>query len=297
MRVLKPTWTSSSFLLYAGGFTVLGSALGALAYLSSRYGQGAYVAWTLLPLAVLLAVAVEFHRRGRWIAAGVFAVAAVAMWIAFLGAVMQWWGSQPNSQDSPFEGWHWGVWLLTLLVIAGAVAAVRRYRFPLLVVYVLNAVYFLVTDFLSNGGSWSAVLTLLIGIVYLFIGVALDRGPRRPYGFWLHFTAGILIGGALLYWWHSSETDFALLATAGVVFIGLAARTRRSSWAVLGLAGFVTSTVHWTSEWTNTGLSIFSSDRNWVPPLVFGVVGFFFVLLGLLIGRRHDMVAASPSLE
>jgi hypothetical protein len=63
------------------------------------------------------------------------------------------------------------------------------------------------------------------------------------------------------------------------------------------VTGFLTSAVHWTSEWTNTGLSIFSSDRNWVPPLVFGVVGFFFVLLGLLIGRRHDMVAASPSLE
>ena len=36
--VPKPTWTSASFLLYAGGLTVLGSALGALAFLSSEYG-------------------------------------------------------------------------------------------------------------------------------------------------------------------------------------------------------------------------------------------------------------------
>ena len=75
--VRKPTWTSSSFLLYVGGFTVLSASFAALAYLSSQYGKGAYAGWTLLPLVVLYAVSFMFRGRGEWIAAGIFAFAGL----------------------------------------------------------------------------------------------------------------------------------------------------------------------------------------------------------------------------
>jgi hypothetical protein len=289
--VPKPTWTSASFLLYAGGLTVLGSAIGALSFLSGEYGKGAFVAWTLLPLFVLLAVALAFRRRGEWIAAGLFAFATVGMWIAFSGSLLDWWGWLPDDQTDPFKGWHWGTWLLLLLIIVAAAVALRAFRFPLLIVYILGSTYFLVVDVLSGGGNWSAVLTLMIGLLYLFVGVGVDKGSRRPYGFWLHLFAGLLIGGALLFWWHTSETDYALLATTGVVYIGIAASTWRSSWAVLGVAGFAAAATHWANEWTNTGFSIFAPNRNWVPPLVFAVVGFFWVLLGLLVERRRRRIA------
>lgn len=51
--VPKPVWTTSTFVLYVGGFTVLGASAGALAYLASRFGDAAFVGWTLLPLVVL----------------------------------------------------------------------------------------------------------------------------------------------------------------------------------------------------------------------------------------------------
>ena len=293
MNVTKPTWTSSSFLLYAGGFTVLGAAIGALGYLSTQYGQGALVAWTLLPLGVLLAVALWLHRRDRWIAAGLFAVAAVSMWTALWGEMFDWWGWTPNGSNGPFDGLNWSVWLVALLASWAAAIALRRFRFPLLVVFVVASAYYVVTDIVSNGGDASAVVTLILGVVFLLVGVALDRGPRRPYGFWLQLAAGLTIGGALLFWWHSSEADWSLVATASVAFIAVAALTRRSSWAVLGVAGFVAAAAHWTLEWTNTSFaSSFAGPRIWVPPLVFGVVGFFFVLLGLVVGARRALPPA-----
>jgi len=127
MEVRKPFWTEWSFLLYAGALTVLGAALAALSYLSDHYGKGAYVLWSLLPLAVLVAVARVFRSRGEWIAAGLFAVAATAMWVAFLAALETWWGWVPKDQQAPFDGWHWGLWLLFLLVIGASVAALRVY--------------------------------------------------------------------------------------------------------------------------------------------------------------------------
>jgi hypothetical protein len=40
-REIKPVWTSATFLVYAGGLTVLLGGLAALGYLSSQYGKGA----------------------------------------------------------------------------------------------------------------------------------------------------------------------------------------------------------------------------------------------------------------
>src|SRR6185437_9822495 len=154
----------------------------------------------------------------------------------------------------------------------------------------LVGVYLLVTDVISGGGNWSAFVTLVIGLVYLGVGVSVDGGSRRPYGFWWHLVSGLLVGGALLFWWHSSETDWALLATASVAFMLIAGTTWRSSWAVLGAAGFLAASTHWTIEWVNTGFSFFSGEppeRTWVPFVVLAVVGFFFVLVGLYLGWRR----------
>jgi hypothetical protein len=287
VSVPKPTWTSASFLLYVGGLTVLISAGASLGYLAAQYGKGALTAWALLLLSVLFLVALMLRRRGAWMAAGLFAFATVAMWAAFLGVLFTWWGWNANAGSNAFDGWNWTLWFLLLLVIAAASAALRAFRFPLLFVYILSSVYFLVTDVISGGGNWSAIVTLFIGLVYLFVGMSVDRGPKSPYGFWWHLSAGFLVGGALLYWWHSSEADFALLATASVLFILLAGVTWRSSWAVFGVIGFFAAATHWTIEWVATGFVSLGSDRSWVPLVVFAVVGFFFVLLGLYLDRRH----------
>ena len=93
----KPTWSTSSFVLYVGGLTVLGASAGALAFLSSRYGDAAFVAWTLLPLAVLFAIAHGFRLRDEWLAAGLFIAADMVVWIVFLGAIEAWFGWLPDA--------------------------------------------------------------------------------------------------------------------------------------------------------------------------------------------------------
>ncbi|HSX22105.1 MAG TPA: hypothetical protein VLE97_04935, partial [Gaiellaceae bacterium] len=62
----KPTWTTASFLLYAGGLTVLGGALAALGYLSQQYGSAAYAGWAAFILVVLYGIATRLKARGHW---------------------------------------------------------------------------------------------------------------------------------------------------------------------------------------------------------------------------------------
>jgi hypothetical protein len=291
--VRKPVWTSSSFLLDAGGLIVLAAAVWSLGYLAGQYGSGAFAGWSLLVLVVLAAIAVGFRRSGRWIAAGVFAVAAVIAYAVFIGALEQWFGWLPDNRGSAFGGFNVPVLLIEVLTLFAAFVAMLVFSFPLLAAIVAGTAWFFVTDLISGGGNWSAVVTFLVGLFFMGVAAAIDRTSRRPYGFWMHVAAGLLIGGSLIYFWHSSDANWALVAVAGIVYIGFAAGLRRSSWAVLGTVGLFLSAAHFANEWSGGVLSFFGNDvrRDWAPLVVFAVLGFLLVLLGLGLERRRDPLA------
>lgn len=277
----KPRWTTASFLLYAGGLTVLGAAIGALGYLSGQYGSGAFAGWAFLVLVVLYGIATEFRRRDRWLVAGVFAFTSVIAWAAFVGALWSWFGWMSGSVS--FSSFSFSRLVLELLVLAAAIGDMRLFRFPWIASIAVFVGWFFVIDLLSGGGNWTAVLTLLIGLVYLGAGSASDG----PAAFWLHFAAGLLIGGSFLYWWHSSDFDWALISVAALVYVAIAYGSKRSSWAVLGTIGLLAAGAHFSGEWSHKtvvslgGFSVSSSFQGWVPALVFAFVGFLLVFLGL----------------
>ena len=133
--------------------------------------------------------------------------------------------------------------LLELLWLLAAVIAIRLFRFPLLAAQAVLAGWIVVTDLISNGGGWSAVVTLFVGLVYLAVALAVDAGPGRPYGFWLHVGAGLLIGGGLLWFWHGGNIEWTLIAIASVVYVFFSQLVGRSSWAVLGAVGLLLAAV------------------------------------------------------
>ena len=282
MDVRKPRWSSASYLLYLGAFTILSAAAGAYAYLSSQYGDGAFVGWSLLMLAILCVFAGALRRRGPWIAGGLFASLSVSAFGTFVGALFTWWGwGGESGTGSPFDGWHWVAWLLILIVLAASLTALRAYRFPLLVLTIALLAWFLATDIVSGGGSWSAVVTLFVGVVYFFVAL----GVNRVYGFWMHVASGLLVGGALIYWWHSSTADWWLVVVASVVFIAIGIGVSRSSWAVIGSLGLLAAAVHFSIDWASGG-AFGLPTKAWVPIVVGAALGFGFVLLGLWGSRR-----------
>lgn len=283
MDVRKPRWDSGSFLLYLGLFTIVGSLTAAYSYLSHYYGDFAFVGWTLLMLAVLLVLALALRKRTPWIAGGVFAYLTVTAWGTFVGALFTWWGWGGEKTSSAFGGWHWVLWALILLVLAATFAALRTWHFPLLVFSICVLVWFLVTDVVSGGGSWSVVVSLLIGIAYFFVGL----GVNRVYGFWVQLASGLLVGGSLLYWWHTSTADWWLIFVAGLVYVAIGTAIRRSSWTVLGALGLFAAATHFSIDWTTGNFSFFTGPTHvWIPIVVAAVLGFIYVVLGLWASRR-----------
>ncbi len=313
-REPKPIWTSATFLVYTGGLTVLVGGLAALGYLAASYGSGATAGWALLILVILYVIAHALRARGRQIAAGIFAFASVLAWAAFLVFLFEWWGW--HGLHGPFKHWSWSREALWLLILAAAWDDRRRFGFPFIRLISAVVGWLFVIDSITAGGSFTAAVSLLVGIAYLAWGTI----HRTPSSFWLHLVGGLLIGGAILYWCHTSDGDFAVVSIVALVFVVIAYATKRSSWAVLGAIGFFAATSHYvlgsataiaegpfglgssgggscTRSATGTVCTSFGpSISPWSPALAFGLLGFFLVLLGLL-GRRRMVATLVPPPE
>lgn len=309
MREVKPIWTSASFLLYAGGLTVLLGGLFAIGYLAARYGEGAMAGWSLLILAVLYAIAHGFRIRERRIAAGIFAFASVIAWGVFIVFLFEWFGW--NGVNGSFSHWSWSRLALWLLILAAAWDDRRRFGFPLIRLISLVVGWIFVIDLITNGGNFTAAVTLVVGLLYLSAG----RLLREPSSFWFHVMAGLLIGGPVLYWWHTSDAQWAIVSFVAFLYVGLAYVTRRSSWAVLGTIGFFLATIHYVvGSPTAIAEGVFGAGGGgsctatasgevctsagpsisaWSPALALGLLGFWLVLLGLA-GRRATAPVPAP---
>jgi hypothetical protein len=313
VREIKPIWSTASFLIYLGGLTVLFGGVYALVYLWVQYhGGGARTAWALLIFVALLFLAAALRGAGRWLAGGIFAFTAVIAWGLFVASAWHWFGWL-NGWNSAFQGWSLAHLLLEFLILVAALVFRWIWRFPFLGLISAVAGWFFVTDFVSNGGTWTYVVSLLIGLLYLSAGTVIDR----PSAFWLHFVAGLLIGVPILHWFDKSDFDFAIVLVFSVLFVLIAYATKRSSWAVFAAFGFFAATSHYVAgsstallggafgagsgqECTSTPTgqvctSFGPSVSPWAPALGFGLLGLWLVFLGLLDRRRRAAAAAAPA--
>jgi hypothetical protein len=289
VQPVHPRWSTWAFLVYASGLTALVALEGWWTYFASKWSDAGFAAAALGLFAVAAAVAAWFRRTAHPVSAGVYAAVAISAFGAFLGALWTWFG-WTTAGNSAFGGFHVSRLLLVLLVFAASLVALRLFHAPLLVVPAVATGWYFVTDFVSNGGGWSAVVTLFVGLSVLGSALVFDDGPSRVYGMWLHVGAGVLIGGALLYFWHGGNVEWTLVALAAIAYILFADVTGRASWAVLGTIGLLLASTHFALEWTRLQFLFFNAGnetaRGWVPPLVLTCVSFVLVVLGLRSARR-----------
>ena len=179
-------------------------------------------------------------------------------------------------------------------------ATSSRWRFPFIALISAVVGWFFVTDFISNGGNWTYVVTLFDRAP---LSARRARASRSPSAFWLHLVGGLLIGVPLLYWWHSS--DFRLGARSRSwpsSTSGSRTRAKRSSWAVFGTIGFFAATIHYLVGQPTSivrglvgGPAAVAAVSPWAPALAFGLLGFWLVLLGLARPRPPDAGAVVPA--
>lgn len=194
---LRPAWSGASFLLYAGAFTVLGALSVLLGSLAEMHGSTALIGWSALFLALLLAVAVAADRDGRLVVAGLSAFVAVAVAGVVAGSLLDAIGLADGAE--PFDrDLELAPFVIEVVVLAGALAAARRFRFPLLLLAATIATTVLVLDATAavfGTGNWIATVALLLGLVELAIARSFDASDHTGWAFWKHTAAALTIGG------------------------------------------------------------------------------------------------------
>ena len=315
MNAVRVPWSHASFLAYVGGITILVAVLSFLSIESGDHGAGGLVGWAALAFAVLSLLAYASKRRGRFVTAGLYALSAVATFVVFFGALLDWFGWLPDLHEGgAFGGFRFWLLVLELAAVVAAVVALRIFRFPLLVLAVAATVWFFVTDLLSGGGDWSAAVTLAYGLALLGVALSVDGGGSRVYGFWLHVVAGLTIGGALLWFFHDGDFDWILIAVAALLYIALGDRLLRSSWVVLASWALLQVTTHFVERWVDVNFLVFFPlgfvlfpfafngfdgseqvhQHEWAAPLAYAALGLVFIVVAqLLAHRRRDAIPAA----
>ncbi len=310
MEAIRVPWSSASFLAYLGGFTVLFATVALLGIEAQDHGPGAFVLWAALTYVVLSALAFSAKGTGHRVIAGLLALTSVVAFAVFVGSLLDWFGWLENPSTS-FEGFHFWLLVLELLTLLAALSAWRIFRFPLLLFAVAATAWVFVTDLISNGGNWSAIVTIAVGLGLLMAAVAADAGESRVSGFWLHVASGLTIGGGLLWFFHDGDVDWILVGLAGLAYIAFGDRLERSSWVVLGAWGLLQTAGHFADKWSSVSETFFSvfyvfpflfasesfgatHEHQWLGPLIFAALGaFFFVLAVVLARRRRDTIPAA----
>jgi hypothetical protein len=237
------------------------------------------------------------------VVAGLLAVVAVFVWGLLVGSFLDLIGWLPDPDAGSFfnEGLALDVMLLEALVLAGGGYALRRFRFPLLVLPLAAVSWYAAVDLLEGvlggGNTATALLALAVGLFFVLFATALDNGGHHPYAFWLHVVGGISVGGGVLWFWHEHTWEWLLVMLVSLVYIAVSRALGRSSYAVLGAAGLFGTATYFIERWFSLGTLVpfFEADPGdfdkWGRPLVYLVLGAVFVVLGLLVDRRR---ATSP---
>ncbi|HKO21590.1 MAG TPA: hypothetical protein VJX91_02985 [Candidatus Eisenbacteria bacterium] len=309
---VRVPWSGAAFLAYLGGFTVLLATGALLAVFASEHGAGGFALLALLVLAVSVVLSFGGLIAGHRLAAGLFALTTVVSFVVFVGSLMSWIGWL-DDVNLDFDGFDLARLFLVLVAVVASAFALAVFRFPLFVLFLGATTYFLVTDLISNGGDWSAIVSIFVGLVLFAAAVGVDLGEATRYGLWLHVVAAVVIGGGLLWFFHSSDVDFILVAVIALAYMAIGDGLVRSSWIVLGAWGILQTAQHFAAKWSTAGDVLFyffpfpffpfqepsfeeeaTSAHEWVGILMFVAAGLLFMAVALLLARRRrDTVPAA----
>jgi hypothetical protein len=276
-NAVRPLWSSASALVYLGAFVALFATFALLAISSDDGGDWALVGASLVAFVAAVGLAVLLERAERAIAAGVAATLAVVFASVLVGSLLNAFGAL----EADVGDYQPATLVVEAAVIAASVAAIIRFRAPLLVLPGALAFWFVITD-LGSLFSWDdagELLSVAAGVLLAAAGVVADRAGRQPFGFWLHAIGGLAAGGGIAVL--AGDSGWFLIALIALGFVALAFALGRSSYAVLGAIGILIATTLFAVE----PLSIVGGFLPFgAPPSGDGLEGWQIALSYLVAG-------------
>jgi hypothetical protein len=291
----------------ATGAASLGYFLGALTvlvamgwFLADRWewlGAWGVLAVVALYAALFLYVARRLRAENQPIAAGVLVLLAVMLTpiaVTAINEITDWMlprGTLCYGEDFVLWACRGEEILMELSTVAAALFALRRVRFPLLVVPIVavalrglfhaaDAVIGLGYGALTTGWIWVAGGSLLAAAAY----VTERRQPEgEDYAFWLHLAAALSAAVASMLVLGAVREYRHLLIPGALVALFFAVRMRRVVWQLLGLSWFA-GYLAWLAS------DVFSETP--VFPIVLAALGVGVIIVTVWLQRNSERLTA-----
>jgi len=244
----RGAFTFANLLYYLGGLIVIASltiyvglnwqSLGGLGHLLVALAYG---------LAFLAAGHVLWNRPGLRIPGGILITASVCvlpLFIYSLHELLGWAGSASPGDYRDFYIWIKGGWAsMELGTAAGALLALRRYRFPFLTMPLAFALWYLsmdITPILFGEGYTRQQLShasMLVGAAMLAVAYGVDQRTREDFSFWGYLFGLMAFWGGLTSLHSDSELGKFLYCMINVGLMLLAVLLQRRVFLAFGGVG------------------------------------------------------------
>ena len=284
-------------LWYLGALVVI-SAMGMFSTLAFSQMGGQALAATALVYAALFGGVGHYLwavRRLR-IPGGLLIAIAVSMIPLAIYGVQDTYGAW-NQFGKPgtvrdFYVWIKGSWIfMEIGTIAGAVIALRYYRFPFIVFIMAFALWFMSMDIVpwitgSPTGNWETSRRISVGFGLGIIALAVIVNMRQRSGdfaFWLYLFGVMTFWGGITASSYGTPVDKALYCAMNFGFLLLAAFLGRRVFAVFGTIGIA----FYLGDLAD---KVFKDSMLF--PFALSLIGIGVIALGLYYHRWQDSIRA-----
>jgi hypothetical protein len=228
------------------------------------------------------------RRRGWVVPGGLFATMAVSVVPLVVYAFQRLTGWWPKDQPRAYESFHQEIlasWIvMELITIAVGIVVLYYVRFPLILAPVAWAVWYLSMDlaplfFGENVTTDERIgVSLVVGLLMIGSGLALDLRGERRIAFWAHFFGLLILLGALcwLTFEHYDRTTWTLITVVSFATCLASIPLQRTTYVVYGSLGLLSTTCYWAFD-------VF--EDSLLFPFVVAVAGVASVALGIAVKR------------
>ena len=295
--VSAPKFDVVHVLWYMGALIVI-SAMGLFSTLAFSQMGGAALSATALVYAALFGAAGHYLwtvRKLRTPGGLLIAVAVSMIPLAVYGVqdtygVWSSFGKPGTVRD--FYVWVKGSWIfMEIATIAGAIIALRFYRFPFIVFIMAVALWFLSMDIVpwitgSPIGNWETSRRVSIGFGLGIIVAAVIVNLRQRSGdfaFWLYLFGVMTFWGGITASSYGTTVDKALYCAMNVGFLLLAACLARRVFAIFGTIGIA----FYLGDLAD---KVFKDSMLF--PFALSLIGIGIIAFGLYYHRHQDRIRA-----
>lgn len=288
----KPSLSFANVLYYLGGLIVIGSMTFYVTSAWEALGGGGHLAVALFYACMFLLVGRWLWKgKGQRIPGGILVTAAVCMTPMAVFGIQEmtgWWGWHEPGSYSGFYLWVKSGWfLMEVCTIVAGLVALRRCRFPFIMLPVAFSLWFMSMDLTAvlygTDFSWEQrkLVSVWFGLVMLVGSFLVDRRTEQDFAFWGYLFGLLAFWGGLTSMDSDTELGKLVYCCINVILMGVSVLLQRRVFIVFGGIGVSIYLGHLAYD-------VFESELLFAFAL--SGVGLAVIALGLQYHRHKDTI-------